>query len=161
MNVRVKMEGLDELVRLLGAERARKAVREAVRAGTIAVHKRLPPYPPQAHRPMEWKSDRQRRWFFWALRTGRIKVPYRRTGTLGRFFATRVLETGSKRIVGEIGTHIRYAPWVVSEETWRGIGPQARIHRGVWWTLQDVARRNLDAFKRAAKAVLKRWLEEK
>lgn len=29
-------------------------------------------------------SDKQRRWFFWALGTGKIGVPYRRTGALSR-----------------------------------------------------------------------------
>ena len=39
-----------------------------------------------------FKSDRQRRFFFWALKSGAITVPYRRTGTLGRSWNMNVRE---------------------------------------------------------------------
>lgn len=66
---------------------------------------------------------------------------YRRTGTLGRsvtsFSATGALsrvESVGSGVVGYVGTNIDYAGYVIDEER------QAYMHRGRWWTLQNVVR---------------------
>lgn len=49
-----------------------------------SVLKRTANYPDNRRVGQPFKSDKQRRWFFAALRKGQISVPYQRTGTLGR-----------------------------------------------------------------------------
>jgi hypothetical protein len=62
---------------------------------------------------------------------------YRRTGTLGREIYDRVRSIGSS-IVGVIGSPTVYALHVI----WRAT--QAWMHRGRWWTLQDVLEKSRD-----------------
>jgi hypothetical protein len=89
-------------------------------------------------RQMTWKSARQRRGFFAALNRGEIRVPYRRTGHLGRSWSFRV-QRDREETIGEIGNNVsdprtgkRYGPYVMSHES------QARIHRGIWDTDKSV-----------------------
>lgn len=74
---------------------------------------------------------------------------YRRTGTLGRQINTAVKEVGSE-IYGVIGSPTKYSPWVISSEAVPevGAGPQAAVHKGRWWTLQDVVKKSLAEVKR-------------
>lgn len=74
-----------------------------------------------------FKSERQRRWFFAALRAGQISVPYQRTGILGRGW--RVTAQGN----GQIGVtnNIEYTKWVQVQSS------QARIHQGRWRTVEE------------------------
>jgi hypothetical protein len=67
---------------------------------------------------------------------------YRRTGSLFRSITTEVESLGNE-VIGSIGSNIEYAPWVISKnETPEGLGPQAEIHQGRWFTLQEeVAKR--------------------
>lgn len=44
-----------------------------------------------------FKSDKQRRWFFWALKSGAINVPYRRTQGLARGW--KKIGNGAKSIL--------------------------------------------------------------
>lgn len=73
-------------------------------------------------------SDKQRRYFFAALRAGRIQVPYQRSGILGR--AWHLEARGKERL--EVTNTTRYAPYVQLRPT------QARIHQGRWQTVEDV-----------------------
>jgi hypothetical protein len=94
--------------------------------------KKYPPPPVGAH--IRFVSLKQRRWFFWALRSGAITVPYRRTMTLGRSWNVTVT-TSSNTIRGVLANPIgqTYGRYVQDAEK------QARIHRGRWPTVQDAA----------------------
>ena len=61
------------------------------------------------------------------FRSGVIQVPYVRTGKLGQSWTWRITTTGSG-LRGQVGTNLKYAPWVQSSES------QARIHQGNWLT---------------------------
>jgi hypothetical protein len=88
-------------------------------------------YPPRdKNLHIEFKTEKQRRFFFWALRTGKIEVPYRRTRTLGRKWTTKV-EYINGGVVGTIGNATPYAPYVQSR------ADQAKIHAGHWGTAED------------------------
>ena len=71
---------------------------------------------------------------------------YRRTGTLGRTITTEVKSLGND-IAGSIGTKTVYAPYVISTEKVGGRGPQAWMHKGRWWLLQDVVMGQADKVK--------------
>lgn len=132
-------------------DQAQVAAEGAMGAAVRFLHGQLPPYPgpaPKGEAAKHW-TDKQRRFFFAALRRGQIKVPYVRTGTLGRSFTERVtVEPGA--VVGELGTNLSYAPWVVGprypgeqiggRQRW-----QARIHAGRWWRLDNEFAQNYDA----------------
>lgn len=61
---------------------------------------------------------------------------YSRTGTLGRSYYTEVRSVG-KGYVGVLGNRAEHAPWVISSEMVGGLGPQAAVHAGRWYTLQE------------------------
>ena len=111
-------------------------------------------YPPQSHKPMKWKSAKQRRWFFANLRAGNIEVPYRRgqspgSEKLGASW-TRKLERGVNPSV-TIGTRVSYAPWVMDKDR------QADYHKGNWPTVQSIAEKRANDVKRFIETALQRW----
>jgi len=107
-----------------------RAMNESLAFGQDFVAK-YPPPPTGAH--TTFVSDKQRRWFFWALSTGVITVPYKRTGTLGKSWTTDVRPSGTS-LNGVLGNVRPYGPYVQDEEV------QARIHRGRWPTVQALMR---------------------
>ena len=112
-------------------------------------------YPPPSRGPMKWKSEKQRRWFFAALRRGEIEVPYRRgqspgSERLGASWTKRVTATGTE-FRATIGTNVSYARYVQDS------GFQAAIHKGNWQTVQDVVRRQAQPIKRFIEQSLARW----
>jgi len=121
----VRVEGLKELQKMLSKAPhiVQKHLRRAMDRSVKDIQRKLQEYPTGKPGPMVFTSDKQRRYFFWALRQGKIQVPYRRTGTLGRKWKTRV--TGADRIQGIVENPTPYAPMVQGDE-------QAAIHRGRW-----------------------------
>lgn len=112
----ITIKGMDELNRKLGriGRDIRPELRRTTDRAVKYVHGTIPSYPaPPA------------------------TSTYRRTGTLGRANTTEVREIGNE-IVGVIGNNTVYAPWVISKEEAAGAGPQAKVHQGRWYTLQQV-----------------------
>jgi hypothetical protein len=124
MNMTVTVRGLDlPIARLKSiAANIKPTLRTATDRAVKYVHGQVPPYPPE--------------------RPGQTYV---RTGTLGREINTAVRDFGSE-VYGVIGTPTEYAPWVISDtKVPDGRGPQAWMHQGRWWTLQEVVRGCRDA----------------
>jgi hypothetical protein len=69
-----------------------------------------------------FQSDKQRRWFFWALNSGLINVPYRRTQTLSSGW--HKVRSG---IMGYIVNYTPYAVFVMGERK------QSRHEQMVGW----------------------------
>ncbi len=122
----IKIKGLNKLNKKLrrAGNNTKPAIKKATRKAVLYIHSQVPPYPP----PLP-NSD------------------YRRTGTLGRSITTEVRDIGSQT-VGLIGSAVIYAPDVISAKKVGKRGPQKRIHKGRWYTLQGVV-------KKAHKDVLK------
>lgn len=155
MDLNIQVRGVDQLVLKLGRLVAFTNLRPAMTESLNKVWGDLAKYP---HRPTSgtfagFKSEKQRRWFFAALREGLIEVPYRRTGTLGRSWTMRIDST-MDGIEGRIGTNIVYAPWVQDRDR------QAAIHQGRWQTAQDVLEKLKDWIVRRFNSQIKRLLEE-
>lgn len=129
----VEILGLARLMAQVDELAAMRVLRDTMETAVERVRTQIAVYPPppSGHR-MVWRSERQRRWFFAALRSGQISVPYRRTGTLGRRWTTKVSVTASD-IRGEVGNATVYGPFVQSQES------QAAIHQGRWRTAERVA----------------------
>ena len=124
---------------------------------------RIPDYPdPPAARPdgVSFMSDKQRAWFFAAVKRGQVKgwtyvdgKPARtgktRDVNLGRKFTEKVTAT-DESVLGQLGTNVPYAPWVVGPaypgEAINGKTMyQARIHQDRWWQFYDVMDKNTEA----------------
>jgi hypothetical protein len=85
-------------------------------------------YPSQTNKPQPFKTERQRKYFFWALSQGIIQVPYPRTGTFANSWRSR--QNG-------------WADWVLENSTSYGAlvagrGQQAKYHQGNWWIAEDI-----------------------
>lgn len=85
-------------------------------------------YPSQRLAPQPFKTDKQRRWFFWALDAGLINVPYIRTGRLANSWRAEQKGKGEWAIANSA----EYASWVV------GRGAQSHYHKNHWWIAQDI-----------------------
>lgn len=86
------------------------------------------PYPSQTNNPQPFKTDKQRKWFFWALGTGVIQVPYKRTGRFANSW--RGERKGESEWV--VGNSAPYAGLLA------GRGTQAKYHEGNWPIYQEL-----------------------
>lgn len=103
----IQIKGLDELIRKLGKAAAVETITPAMQRSVLRLQRRMQEYPP----PLRAVSE----------------GGYRRTGTYGRRWTTRVT-TSSAGLTGKVGNNTRYGPFVGSQQF------QARIHRGRWNT---------------------------
>lgn len=75
-------------------------------------------YPPEraGSTPFEFATDKQRRYFWWAVSQGKIKVPYQRTNRLKEATTLQVLKAEPSRFVIAVTvdvTKARYANYVI------------------------------------------------
>ena len=128
-----------------------RTLRPPMEASLLTLHDDLTDYPPPSTGKVRFKSAKQRRYFFWALKQGIIEIPYVRTGKLGQSWIARIDETGSG-MYGRIGTNMKYAKWVQNAES------QARIHQGNWLTDEQAFGKRRDEivlrFRKAIRAAL-------
>ena len=130
-----------------------RTLRPPMEASLLSLHDDLTDYPgpPQRPYPKMLRTAKQRRWFFWALKEGKISIPYARSGKLGQSWNTHIDETGSG-MYGKIGTNMSYAKWVQNAES------QARIHQGNWLTDEQAFGKRRDEivlrFRHAIRAAL-------
>ena len=132
----IEVEGLAELLQRLGRLQGFGVLTPIMYQATALVHADIATYPPQAHRTWAsspwggFKTSKQRRYFFRALREGVITVPYARTNWLHDSWTEKVTSSGMD-LVGEVGNVRAYGPLVQDREQ------QAWMHQGVWPTIQD------------------------
>lgn len=128
MNLKLDVEGLDEVIARMRAfpRQLKRAIHTTLEAALLVVWENVPPYPPA---PPD--------------------SPYVRTGTLGRSLGSGEgggrsasqpdiyeIRTEGDFEVGEFGTRLEYAPYVIGDRDEDQIEP----FRSYWWTLpQTVA----------------------
>jgi len=110
----IELRGLDALYRKLGNAVANRTLRPAMEHAVKLVQRDMADYPAQ-----------------------RAGSTYRRTGTLGRRWTTKV-SYGSSGVQGKVGNNTKYGPYVQSERF------QSRIHRGRWQTDEQVLERDTE-----------------
>ncbi len=122
-----EFKGIEELQKLINSlpELALEAAEPAMQDTMIFLHGQLPEYPP----PIPDST-------------------YDRTGTLGRRFTENV-NVQQAAVIGELGTNLNYAPWVVGDDfpgsEINGVMKyQAKVHQGRWWQFNDVINENID-----------------
>lgn len=124
-----RIRGVDILSRAF--DRVQGPIREA-----------LATYPPPSRKPQRFVSEKQRRYFFWALRAGRIQVPYNRSGNLGRGWRGKILLRGNE-VALSVTNAVDYAEGVMGKKQWR-------YHAGTWPKAQDIVKK----FEPAVRAVV-------
>jgi hypothetical protein len=90
-------------------------------------------YPAASGRAQPFRSAKSRRFFFAALRDGRISVPYRRGGPGSQGLGRRWLVTPDG-LGATLANSASYAGLVQGERA-----EQARYHRGTWPGVEEVA----------------------
>ena len=105
-----------------------------VKAGGLEIENQFKIYPAN-DRPSRafvygtaFKTDKQRRWFFWALRSGAIQVPYSRGQSPGSWnlqqsWSVVMLDP----FTAQIGTDVPYAPLMMDAER------QTKYAKAVGW----------------------------
>lgn len=108
----IKIVGLDELIKKFKHidGNMKPMLNKTMKEAVLYVHSTVPPYPSPP-----------------------AGSTYTRTDVLGGSITTEVKSLGAE-VVGLIGTPIIYGPYVISEDD------QAWMHKGRWWTLQQVVR---------------------
>lgn len=91
-------------------------------------------YPSQRLAPQPFKTERQRRWFFWALASGIISVPYQRTGKLANSWRARRSGWGD----WVLENSQTYAYLVVGRDK------QSKYHEGHWWIAEEIIEEDIE-----------------
>ena len=79
MTITVNLEPTIKTLQRIGDKKSRT---RALTAAAVVVENQVRTYPPVRKKKQPFKTDKQRRYFFYALKRGLIKVPYRRDGLL-------------------------------------------------------------------------------
>lgn len=150
VDIKIEIEGLDKLAKMADPALAKRRFRMAMWSAGQTVLNELTNYPPEyggdkGAVAKHW-TTKQRRWFWWAFKSGKLTLPYKR-GTdkrsqkLGASWNSKVKE-GSGYMETTVGTRVTYARYVMDELK------QAFIHKGRWATIQDVAKKKQDEIQK-------------
>ena len=115
-------------------------------------------YPPASGKPLAIYYPRQRKdgttylSKFKSLKQQRLvmaliaqnKVPYRRTGTLGKSILSNATIAGAGLVIVRVGSNLGYAPYVIDRIM------QSHYHMGTWPTIQDDIQRGIPALTAVA-----------
>jgi hypothetical protein len=77
------------------------------------------------------------------------KIPYPRTGTLGRSVTSAISELTGESVTVKIGSAINYAPLVIGDD-----GEQSDYHKGHWWQLSAVMADNTPTIEQEGQKAL-------
>lgn len=103
--------------------------------------KKVPPF------KSKFKSSKQA---FKVLKLGEEgKIPYPRSGTLGRSITSAIADLTGSSVTVKVGTAITYAPDVIGDD-----GVQSNYHKGHWWQLSTVMAENTTAIEQAGQQAL-------
>jgi hypothetical protein len=115
-DVTVEIEGLEELIRKLEKLGRLDKVHAGIRSAGMYIKGLMTVYPAQTHIPLSavggFKTDKSRRYFFWALKKGIIDVPYRRgqssgSEALGRKWTSKYNRNKFESVIGNNATYAR------------------------------------------------------
>jgi hypothetical protein len=128
----VRIVGMDKLNKRLNT--IAQAHEKAGAESAAHLKRKAQTYPPVRKQAQPFKTDKSRRYFFAALRDGRIEVPYRRGSSPGsQKLGSRwtVIKDGNRH---RVVNNTSYGPQVMGSER------QAPYHRGNWKTETQIAR---------------------
>ena len=131
LSLSVVTRGLESIANLANTLRGNGWIVEAGNEAARTLERNLAKYPPVRRKKQPFKTAKQRRFFFAALADGRIRVPFQRTGNLGRSWRAGVVMTGGGMTI-TVGNTTAYAPYVQGSQ-------QSGYHRGNWKTVSELS----------------------
>lgn len=131
LSLSVVTRGLESIAALANTLRSNGWMQAAANEAARKLEQNLQRYPAVRRRKQPFKTAKQRRFFFAALADGRIRVPYQRTGNLGRSWRAGVVMTGGGLTI-TVGNTTAYAPYVQGSQ-------QSGYHRGNWQTVSELS----------------------
>ena len=129
VNLTFEIHGLDELRAKYG-QGADNIIKAITRGVAEALRERLAVYPGPVSYPIQWASEKQRRWYF-AKRKG--MGPYTRQSDSWSERLGPSWTTENRGLDGVVGTRVSYAPWVQSAEQ------QQPMHAATGWVTDEQA----------------------
>ena len=158
-NITLQLVGLDKLQTALAKlptevetsfAAAGKEAGESVILDTVGLRR----YPPPYHAPRPFQSDKQRRYFFAALRDGQIEVPYRRGGSPGsERYGTQFYVQPRGALTTAVGNRASYAVWLAG-------GGSRYMAAGSWRALADVLGEKVSAITQDYQAWVDRTIKK-
>lgn len=124
MTATIYIDGLDRLLAKLNRLGKMEDAKTAMQTAAKHVMDKARIYPTYKHIPMRWQSEKQRRWFFAALRTGSIRVPYKRGPNLRRHWKISLRDGG---LTASINNDTPYGKFVM------GTDSQYWMHKAIGW----------------------------
>jgi hypothetical protein len=140
--VSIRIQGLREAIAATGAIEADlvPTAAQAAALETIAVAK---PYPAASRKRQPFRSAASRRFFFAALRSGQISVPYRRTGALQDAWTWHPTPEGAD----VVNAHPHADLTIVQ-------GKRSKYHAGTWPDEEQYAQRAAGPARNAAEMAI-------
>ena len=114
----IRIDGAAELIAKFTRLAQFREASKALQAAALHVKGKIAQYPAERHGPQPFKSDKSRRFFFWALREGKIEVPYRRGASPGSQSLGRkwTIASSNGGLMVTIGNNVSYGPLVQGEK---------------------------------------------
>jgi phage gpG-like protein len=151
----------------LGTQGQQALLASVARRVAAAVEESIPGYPTPSGKPLplfytrtradgstyrsKFKTMKQQRYVFAMIAKG--KIPYTRTGTLGRSITTKTEATATEATI-QVGTNVPYAPYVISSVA------QSNYHKGTWWTLEGVVDTSVARYTQVTERAVERYARE-
>lgn len=158
--IKVKVRGLEDVIKFIESVPrgtrgdAIQAIAEYIIGDDRHGLKHYPAYKKVTRRQafgIPFFSEKQRRWFFWALKSGRLTLPYKRTNKLKNAW----------RITGDrwrpvIRNDMPYAHHVMSDDR------QSRMQKKIGWrTMGKNIQDNMKGAIQKANQVIQAWIKKR
>ncbi len=159
--------------KIFSTETRQKILAKAGKRMGAAAESFVPDYPPPSGKPLEkfytrteafgrptkpylskFKSDKQAYYVLFVLgKNG--KIPYKRSGLLGRSITSAISDLTGESVTVTIGTAIKGAPYVIGDDD-----AQSNYHKDHWWQLHAVMAEHSDEIEAEGQKALLSGIEQ-
>jgi hypothetical protein len=130
----VTIAGMERLQQKLTSLAGGRVARDSVEQAAQYIKYQAVIYPGIRRQKQPFKTDKQRRFFFAALRDGTITVPYMRKGISGGLASRWVIVKMDGGLGAGVVNDTPYGKFVMGNPPY-----QAKYHQGNWKTEKDIA----------------------
>lgn len=165
----VDTTALTKLARVFSVETRKRILAEAGKRMGVKAESLIPSYPSPSGEPLPqiyrrtaadgttyisaFKSQKQQGKVFALIKEG--KIPYKRSGGLGRSITSAISNLTGSSVTVRIGTALKYAPLVIGD-----VDQQSLYHYDTWWRLNEVMEENTDAIEAEGQRALDDGIEQ-
>lgn len=128
VDITLRIDGLKQALEALNIPESEMKAR-AGKAAALAVIAVAKPYPDQSRKKQPFRSAKSRKYFFAALKSGAIQVPYRRTHALQDGWDWKPDGDGA-----EVFNSSEHAKWAIDKAT------RSKYHKGTWKDEEQIAK---------------------